>query len=58
MDKANEKDMAVGFDYLNGVDPSPYNQIKYGNQTVPKPSNNAAKITPAKQVMRAVLEGK
>jgi hypothetical protein len=58
MDRANEKDHAVGFDYPNGVDPKPYNEIKYGTTKVPRPTNSAAKITPAKEVMRATLEGK
>lgn len=58
MDRASEKDMAPSFDYSNGVDPSPYNEIKYGNQHVPKPTNNAAKVTPKDAVMRAVIEGK
>jgi hypothetical protein len=58
MDRATEKDHAVAFDYPNGVDPKPYNEIKYGTTKVPRPTNGAAKITPAKEVMRATLEGK
>lgn len=58
MDRATEKDHAVGFDYPNGADPKPYNEIKYGTTKVPHPTNSAAKITPAKEVMRATLEGK
>jgi hypothetical protein len=49
---------ATAFDYPNSQHPGYENKIHYGNQHVPKPTNNAAKVTPAGEVMRAVLEGK
>lgn len=58
MDRQTEKDQAVGFDYQNGVDPKPYNQINRSHLDVPKPTNHEAKITHADKVMKAVLEAK
>lgn len=52
------RDEAVAFDYPNNMEPTNYNNIYHTNMPVPKPTNAAAKITPAGEVMRAVLEAK
>ena len=49
---------ATAFDYPNSQHPGYENKIYYGNQHVPRPTNSAAKVTHAGEVMRAVLEGK
>lgn len=58
MDRATGKDNAVGFDYPNNVAPQNYNNIHHTSAHVPKPTNTAAKVTSAHEVLRAVLEGK
>lgn len=57
MEKMQE-DKACGFDYPNNVAPENYNDIRYGNRHVPKPTNSAAKVVHPEEVMRAVNEGK
>ena len=49
---------ATAWDYGNSQHPGYVNKIYYGNQNVPKPTNEAAKVTHADQVMSAVLEAK
>ena len=58
MKEDNQNVGATAFDYPDSVAPRPYNEIKYGNQHVPRPTNNAAKVAPKGEAMRAVLEGK
>ena len=49
---------ATAFDYPNSQHPGYTNHIHYGPQFVPKPTNSAAKVTRADEVMRQVLTGK
>jgi hypothetical protein len=58
MNDENLKDKIDAFDYPNNVSPKAYNEIFYGNQNVPKPTNYMARLVKAETVMRAVLKGK
>lgn len=49
---------ATAFDYPNSQHPGYENKIYYGNQHVPKPTNEMAKHLQPFEVMRAVLQGK
>lgn len=48
----------TAFDLPNSQNPTPHAPIHYGNQTVPHPTNSAAKVVNHDACMRAVLEGK
>ncbi len=58
MKKINEDVGATAFDYPNNVEPYPYNDIRYGNQYVPHPTNKPAMKVDAAKAMRQVLQGK
>lgn len=49
---------ATAFDYPNSMHPNYKNQIYYGDQFVPMPTNNKAKVTYKNKVMNQVLEAK
>lgn len=49
---------APALDMPNNMAPKPYNQIHYGNQHVPRPTNNAAKVVNPEAVVRSFIEGK
>jgi hypothetical protein len=53
-----EEDHAVALDMPNNQYPYPKPVIYYGNQSVPSPSNNAAKAVDAARVMREVNHAK
>lgn len=54
----NESSGATAFDLPNNMKPAPYNQIYYGNQYVPRPTNNAAKVCNPNEIMNHVLKAK
>lgn len=49
---------ATAFDLPNSQHPNYTNHIHYGPQFVPKPTNSAAKIVHADEIMKQVLTGK
>lgn len=49
-------DNAPFFGLPNNQKPNPYAPAYYGNQNVPRPTNSAAKVTPANEVIRAVID--
>lgn len=49
---------ATAFDYPNGQNPRPHFKAFYGDMSLPRPTNSAAKVTHASEVMRATIEGK
>ncbi len=51
------KDNAVGLDIPNHNE-EPQKPMFYGNQSVPHPTNRRARITPAQEVMRNVMDAK
>ena len=53
-----EDDGATAFDLPNNMRPMFYNDIRYGNQYVPKPTNSAAKVVEHKKCMNQVMQGK
>lgn len=55
---ASETVGMTAFDYPNNQHPGYTNKIYYGNQTVPHPTNSAAKMVNHVKVMRQVNEGK
>lgn len=49
---------ATAFDYPSAQNPRPHFKAYYGNQSVPHPTNNAAKMVNPALIMRQVNEGK
>ncbi len=59
MKNGMEQNVGVtAFDLADSQNPNPHAPIYYGNQHVPRPTNSAAKIVNAEEVMRHVREGK
>jgi hypothetical protein len=58
MEKNKEDVGATAFYLPDSQDPRPHFKAYYGNQSVPHPTNSAAKVNPQAEVMRAVCEGK
>jgi hypothetical protein len=52
------EDKAVGLELPNNMRPQNYGYINHQHLPVPKPSNHAAKVTHAEEVMRQVREAK
>ncbi len=48
----------TAFDLPNDRKPSNYNDIRYGYQHVPHPTNQKAKMVNREEIIRQVIEGK
>ena len=57
-DNGNQDVGATAFNYPNSMNPYPDAAIYYGNQRVPHPTNQAAKMVDHAKVMNQVIRAK